>query len=97
MPVADTRLTPQQRRDRGVRRTALAAVLKAARLELGWTQAQLAERSGVSRHAIMRLEAGTATLSIDGLWALAKALRTTPSALLALAEADPEAAETLKP
>ncbi|MFM9378582.1 helix-turn-helix domain-containing protein [Gordonia sp. VNK21] len=97
MPIADDRLTPQQRRERDVRRQALAAVLKAARTERGWTQAQFAERAGLSRHAILRLEAGTATISVDALFQIAAALGTTPSALLSAVEADPAAAETLKP
>lgn len=36
----------------------LGAALRARRLELGWSQAQLAERLGVQRQWVMRLEAG---------------------------------------
>lgn len=45
----------------------------------------------------MRLEAGSGSMNLDRLWSLARAYGTTPSAILAAAEADEAAAETLKP
>ena len=59
------------------------------------TQTELAERAGLSRSVIARLETGAASISSDRLWVLAAALGTKPSRLLAVAEADDEAAATL--
>lgn len=78
-----------------MRREALAKALVDARQRVGLTQIQLATASGLSRSAIARLEAGEASISSDRLWDLARALGTRPSALLAAAEADDAAAETL--
>lgn len=60
------------------------------------TQTELAERAGLSRSVIARLETGAASISSDRLWVLAAALGTKPSRLLAAAEADGEAAATLE-
>lgn len=97
MPVADNFLSEQQLADRAVRRHALARALAQARHHAGLTQESLAEASGISRPTIARLESGTASLSSDRLWDWAKACRTTPSAILAVAEADAAAAKTLEP
>ena len=78
-----------------MRRTALARALVEARKQAGLTQVELATASGLSRSAIARLEAGEASISSDRLWDLARALGTKPSALLAAAEADDAAADTL--
>ncbi len=59
------------------------------------TQTELAEKAGLSRSVIARLENATASISSDRLWTIAAALGTKPSALLAAAEADDEAAATL--
>ncbi|GEE00376.1 hypothetical protein nbrc107696_08220 [Gordonia spumicola] len=96
MPAPDDRLTPQQRRERVVRRAALAKALIAAREQAGLNQSQLAQASGLSRSAIVRLERGDASISSDRLWDLARALGTTPSQLYAAAEADEAAAQTLE-
>lgn len=82
---------------RPVRREATGRALRAARVAAGLTQEQAAAASGLSRHSLMRLEAGTGSLNLDRLWSLARAYRTTPSAILAAAEADEAAAATLKP
>ncbi|MBS4103070.1 MULTISPECIES: helix-turn-helix domain-containing protein [Mycobacteriales] len=96
MPVPDSRLTPQQQRDRDVRREALAKALIAAREAAGLNQSELARESGISRSAIIRLERGEASISSDRLWDLARVLDTKPSALLAAAEADDSASRTLE-
>ncbi|MGV9748035.1 helix-turn-helix domain-containing protein [Rhodococcus zopfii] len=95
MPAPDDRLAPQQRRDRVVRRAALARALVEARERAGLNQSELVTKSGLSRSAIVRLEKGEASISSDRLWDLARALGTTPSALYAAAEADEAAARTL--
>lgn len=95
MPAPDARLSQQELRDRVVRRAALARALMEARLKAGLTQQELADRSGVSRSAIVRLEAGAVSVSSDRVWSIAKALNVRPSALWAAAEADEAAAATL--
>lgn len=80
-----------------MRREATGAALKAARTAARLTQEQAAAASGLSRHSLMRLESGKGSMNLDRLWSLARAYGTTPSAILAAAEADPAAAETLKP
>ncbi|MFT3662553.1 MAG: helix-turn-helix transcriptional regulator [Gordonia sp. (in: high G+C Gram-positive bacteria)] len=97
MPAPDSNLTPQRRRERIVRRRALAAALASARCAAGLTQHQLAEKAGLSRSAIARVESGEASISSDRIWDLARALGVRPSALYLIAEADEAAAETLKP
>ncbi|ACY19873.1 helix-turn-helix domain protein [Gordonia bronchialis DSM 43247] len=95
MPAPDDRLDEAQLRVRRVRRQALAKALVTARHKAGLTQGQLAERSGLSRSAIARAEAGEASLSSDRFWDLAKALGIRPSALWLAAEADEAASRTL--
>ena len=95
MPAPDDRLDEAQLRVRRVRRQALAKALVTARHTAGLTQGQLAERSGLSRSAIARAEAGEASLSSDRFWDLARALGIKPSALWLAAEADDDAAATL--
>ncbi|KHJ71274.1 MULTISPECIES: helix-turn-helix domain-containing protein [Mycobacteriales] len=88
-------LTPHQRWVRDVRRQALAAALIAAREQQGLTRAELAERARIDRTMLYRVETGRTSLSVDLLWDVCRALGITPSALLAAAEADDAAAQTL--
>lgn len=58
--------------------------IRAHRLRMGLTQEALAERSGVSRETIGRLEqASVHKPTLDTVFRLAKALGTTGSALIA--------------
>ncbi len=59
-----------------------SAALRARRLSLGLTQAQLAERATVSVNYMTRLEGGTVAPGIDLLERLAVALGTTSADLL---------------
>jgi transcriptional regulator with XRE-family HTH domain len=59
--------------------------LRARRIELGMTQAQLASSAGVEQTYISDLESGKKRPLIDTLAPLANALDTTPSALLSSA------------
>jgi len=52
--MARSALSPQTREALQI----LAASIRAARLRRGWTEAELAERVGVSRPTIVNLEAG---------------------------------------
>ena len=56
--------------------------LQQLRTRRGWTQAALAERAGVHRVTIARLETGTRRPGLDVLEALAKALRVKITDLL---------------
>jgi len=57
------------------------------REQLGWTRRRLAEESGVSERFLAQLEAGSGNISLKRFAEVARALGTTPSALLAPAEA----------
>ncbi len=52
----------------------LAAALRSRRRELGLTQAELADLSGVSERSVRALEAGKETARIDTLVAVAESL-----------------------
>lgn len=61
---------------------ALGRRTRAHRLSRGWTLREVADRSGVSPRFLVQLEGGTANISIKRLADLARALETTPAALL---------------
>lgn len=52
----------------------LAACIKQARNDRGWTQAQLAEQAGVSRDWVIGLEAGKASVELGLVLRTMKAL-----------------------
>src|SRR5688500_10222186 len=56
---------------------------RARRLERGWTLREIAERSGVSPRFLVQLESGRGNISVRRLADVARALGTTPAALLA--------------
>lgn len=60
--------------------------LKAARTEAGLTQAELAERAGVSRKTVNTVENGVFTPSVLVALSLARALDTTVETLFGLVE-----------
>jgi XRE family transcriptional regulator, aerobic/anaerobic benzoate catabolism transcriptional regulator len=61
---------------------ALGRRTRALRLERGWTIREVAERSGLSQRFLVQLEAGAGNISVRRLWEVARALQTTPAALL---------------
>jgi XRE family transcriptional regulator, aerobic/anaerobic benzoate catabolism transcriptional regulator len=63
---------------------ALGHHARAQRQSRGWTLRQIAERSGVSARFLVQLEAGQANISVRRLADVARALETTPAALLTL-------------
>ena len=68
--MADDLLTGLGRRARGLR------------LARGWTLREVAERSGLSARFLVQLEAGRGNISVRRLADIARALETTPAALL---------------
>ena len=65
---------------------ALGRRARAQRRARGWTLRNVAERSGVSPRFLVQLEAGRGNISVRRLADVARALETTPSALLANAD-----------
>ena len=54
-----------------------AAQIRAARGLLNWSQGQLAERAGVSKQSVTRIEAGTMDPRFSTMTALNEAIRST--------------------
>jgi XRE family aerobic/anaerobic benzoate catabolism transcriptional regulator len=67
---------------------ALGLRARAARVERGWSIREVAERSGVSPRFLVQLESGRGNISVRRLADVARALHTTPSALLATSQDD---------
>lgn len=61
----------------------LARNVRNARERLGWSQEQLAEQSGIHRTYLSGVERGRRNPTVTVLAALANALGTSPSTLLA--------------
>lgn len=66
---------------------ALADVVRQRRTELGLTQEQLADEAELHRNYLSGIERGSYNIGVSNLVALATALQTTASQLLAQAEA----------
>jgi XRE family aerobic/anaerobic benzoate catabolism transcriptional regulator len=64
----------------------VGATVRHHREQLGWSRKRLAEQSGVSERFLAQLEAGDGNISLRRFAEVARALGTTPSALLAPAE-----------
>lgn len=69
----------------------LGARARALRVHRGWTLRELAERSGMSSRFLAELEAGRGNISVRRLVDIARALDTTPEALLAAPATAPRA------
>jgi len=69
--------------------------IREARAAKGWTQAELAERAGVTQQAIQRYEVGTREPRASALVGIAKACGVSISYLLGIAEEGGTAPETL--
>ena len=69
-------------------RKQLAHKLKLLRFVHGWSQEELAERSGLHRTYISAIECTQCNLSLDNLERLAHAFGITPSELLSEPQAD---------
>ena len=73
MPAPDSRLTADQLAVRLVRRKALGAAIRAARLAAGLTQAELADRLGVTRQTVIAIEQGRYSPSLEMAFQIARA------------------------
>jgi transcriptional regulator with XRE-family HTH domain len=67
---------------RAARRKALGNAVRDRRQSLGLSQEQLAERAGMERKSVSRVETGAYSPSIDRLWDICDALGVSPPALL---------------
>lgn len=67
---------------------ALATVIRQRRLEVGLSQEQLADNADLHRNYVSGIERGVYNIGVSNLVALAEALQTTASALLAQAESE---------
>ena len=56
------------------------------RARLGWSQAEVAERIGLSQAAWSRIECGASSISLDQLWSITRLFQTTPASILELAD-----------
>lgn len=56
--------------------------VREARIALGWTQEELAVRSGFSQQYVSDLERGLRNPTVVSLYEMAQALETTPVALV---------------
>jgi transcriptional regulator with XRE-family HTH domain len=70
---------------------AFGASLRSARTKLGWTQQQLADRAGLARQTVIRIEAGNSRAEIGVVMRLARAVGLD----LALIPADRDARSSL--
>ena len=66
----------------------LLSIIKSYRQELGYSQAEMAKKSGISTSFYGMLERGCRSLTIDYLIKIAKALDCTATDLLEIAEAE---------
>ncbi|HSS01577.1 MAG TPA: shikimate kinase [Kofleriaceae bacterium] len=69
---------------------AVGAAVRKHRERLGWSRRELATQSGVSERFLAQLETGDGNISLRRFADVARALNTSPSALLAPADAPPE-------
>ena len=68
---------------RTARRKALGEAIRQRRLSLGMSQEQLADRAGIERKSVSRVETGAYSPSVDRLWSIGDALDLPPHELLA--------------
>lgn len=68
---------------RTTRRKALGQAIRLRRQSLGMSQEQLADRAGIERKSVSRVETGAYSPSVDRLWSIGDALDMPPHVLLA--------------
>lgn len=72
-------------------------LIKAARALLGWSQGDLAERAGISRSALARLEFGGSDIRVSTVNAVVDALERNGLEILQESNARGEGVRLLKP
>ena len=65
--------------------------LEAQRKSMGWDQAKLSEKTGISQPVLSRLEKGKSSITADQLFVICRALGIHPSELLKKAESGVDA------
>jgi XRE family aerobic/anaerobic benzoate catabolism transcriptional regulator len=76
---------------------AVGATVRSHREQLGWSRRELASHSGLSERFLAQLETGAGNISLRRFADVARALGTSPSALLDRAEARAEAPVAVAP
>ncbi len=74
----------------------IGARVASARLERNWTQAQLADRAGISKRTVERLETGSVAANLSAFLRLCRALGIVERLELLLPEQPPSPIEQLK-
>jgi XRE family transcriptional regulator, aerobic/anaerobic benzoate catabolism transcriptional regulator len=85
-PMASRSSTPPPSRSKDSLLAGIGAAVRAAREQRGLSRRALSDRSGVSERFLADLESGSGNISIARLAEVARALGTSASALLAIAE-----------
>src|SRR5690348_12143674 len=75
--------------DMGSYLASVGATVRTHRERRGWSRRELASHSGVSERFLAQLETGDGNISLRRFAEVAHALGTTPSVLLAVADAPP--------
>lgn len=82
VPISDHRFSPGELREREVVRQAIGAVVRRLRKVAGLSQIEVADRANMSERELRRIEKGVGGTPMDRLWPLARALNSTPAAIV---------------
>lgn len=82
VPISDHRFSPTELREREIVRRAIGTVVSRLRKEVGLTQIEAADRANMSERELRRIEKGVGGTPVDRLWPLARALQSTPAAIV---------------
>lgn len=82
VPISDHRFSPTELRERDIVRRAIGTVVSQLRKGVGLTQIETAERANMSERELRRIEKGVGGTPLDRLWPLARALQSTPAAIV---------------
>ncbi|WP_311201553.1 helix-turn-helix domain-containing protein [Dietzia cinnamea] len=79
MPISDRHFTSSELRERDIVRRAIGTVVRRLRRAAGLSQIEVAGRANMSERELRRIEKGVGGTPLDRLWALARALDSTPA------------------
>lgn len=82
VPIPDHRFSPTELRERDIVRRAIGTVVSRLRKGVGLTQIEAAGRANMSERELRRIEKGVGGTPLDRLWPLARALESTPAAIV---------------